>query len=428
MDNELQAIQDADRALVRVARDLKVLSAIAWPPQMAEAFLTGWRAGQPTLPEPPPVTLQFDDRLPELERLARPVSDHPMAHFVARTAHSYELAARMIGKAGTADFTALSIELYGRPDDPVTPGGLTNLAAADNLVNATDELGRAGLIDERDYCLLPSYVRDEIQRRFDAFFTDRPVAVTMDETLTAKAAAGASAIRLRTAVCFSYSDIEQLVNHEGLVHTATLINGRRQPILTCMGMSTPRTTATQEGLATFAELITNSMDLARLRRLALRIQGIDAALGGADFIEVFRLFLDSGQTETESYFSTARVFRGGDPRGSIAFTKDIVYLRGLLRTQAYFLAALESRKVQFAGYLFSGRLTWGDVLELEPYFESKLVAPARYVPPWLSSLDRLAAHLAFSSLTHHFPVHDTRLEHFHSPALRTEELADEHTS
>ena len=41
----------------------------------------------------------------------------------------------------------------------------------------------------------------------------------------------------------------------------------------------------------------------------------------------------SGCTGRTSVRSTARVFRGGDPHGRIAFTKDVVYLDGLMRAQ-----------------------------------------------------------------------------------------------
>lgn len=65
-------------------------------------------------------------------------------------------------------------------------------------------------------------------------------------------------------------------------------------------------------------------------RLALRIGAVKHAIEGADFVEVFRCFLRAGQSEEESARSTMRVFRGGDPRGKVAFIKDVVYLHGLI--------------------------------------------------------------------------------------------------
>ena len=109
--------------------------------------------------------------------------------------------------------------------------------------------------------------------------------------------------------------LRQLLEHEALVHSATKRNGRAQPLLTSLGLSAPRTTATQEGLATLAELITDTMDLVRLRRIALRIKGLDAGLSGADFLQVFDIFRQGGQPDAEAFRSAARIFRGGDVRG-----------------------------------------------------------------------------------------------------------------
>ena len=79
------------------------------------------------------------------------------------------------------------------------------------------------------------------------------------------------------------------------MHSLTALNGREQPVLGSLALSSPRTTATQEGLATFAEQITGNIDIERMKRVSLRIEAIAMALDGADFIEVFRYFLDAGQ-------------------------------------------------------------------------------------------------------------------------------------
>src|SRR6185436_6587157 len=112
-------------------------------------------------------------------------------------------------------------------------------------------------------------------------------------------------------------------------------------------LGAPRTTRTQEGLATLAELITSSIDLSRLRRIALRIKAIGMAMEGADFLEVFSYFLESGQDQLESYQSAMRVFRGGDVRGGICFTKDGVYVQGLILVNTFLRKAIQTGRVDF---------------------------------------------------------------------------------
>ena len=100
----------------------------------------------------------------------------------------------------------------------------------------------------------------------------------LDPDLIAKAAAGATRIRLRHGAEFSDYDRRQLFHHEALVHSLTALNGREQPLLPSLALSSPRATETQEGLATFAEQITGSIDIGRMKRISLRIEAVAMAL------------------------------------------------------------------------------------------------------------------------------------------------------
>ncbi len=183
---------------------------------------------------------------------------------------------------------------------------------------------------EAEYCLSAEIVQRELQEALDRFFVHHKVNVELDPNLIAKAAAGPTRIRLRSNTGFSEYDRHQLLEHEAFVHSLTALNGREQPYFKSLARNSPRITATQEGVATFAELITGAIDIERLKRISLRIVAIDKALNGADFLEVFEFFLEAGQNETDSFSSTQRVFRGVPVTGGAAFTKDTVYLHGLL--------------------------------------------------------------------------------------------------
>ena len=180
------------------------------------------------------------------------------------------------------------------------------------------------------------------------------------------------------------------------MHTLTAINGRAQPHLTTLSLGSPRTTATQEGLAVFAELITGSIDVDRLKRIALRVIAIDMALNGADFVQIFEYFLQNKLTQNESFTSTQRIFRGGDPRGKVVFTKDSVYLDGLLHAHSFFRWAMKNVKLDLAKILFAGRMTFDDAEKLAPFAASGLIARPKYLPPWLSQVPTLGGYLAFS--------------------------------
>jgi uncharacterized protein (TIGR02421 family) len=254
----------------------------------------------------------------------------------------------------------------------------------------------------------------------DAFFVDDKVQVTLDDELSSKAIAGATRIRIRKSALFTDLDFDQLYHHEALIHTATALNGRRQARLKSLGLGAPRTTRTQEGLAVFAELVTRSLDVSRLRRLALRILALKRALDGGDFIDSFKFFLEAGQDEREAYKSAQRIFRGGDVRGRIAFTKDSAYLKGVMETHVLMNVAIRDNQPQVIERLFAGRLTMSDAVTLGPYFNSGFLERPRYVPPWARDARRLAAILAYSSFMANVNLAALTLDNFVAAASRAE--------
>jgi uncharacterized protein (TIGR02421 family) len=404
---------ELDTELVRIASPIKVLAEVAWPAEHCARFLQGWRAGRPALPEIDPISVDMHRELEALEAIAAACDQgHPVGEYVRRTAVSFATAVKMLRSAGTPDFTRHSEDLYGRPSDRVLGGEMSLLQAAEGFIANTMEFERSCLIPEETICLLSSTVADALQQQVTAFFHGHQVRVVLDPTLASKAAAGATTIRLRGSTCFSPQDVPQLLVHEAFVHTLTKINGQEQPHLRSLGLGAPRTTHTQEGLALFAELISVAIDLQRLRRIALRVKAIELALQGSDFIEVFRFFLGAGQTEAESFQSTARVFRGGDVHGSVAFTKDVVYIGGLISVHTFMRKAIQRGRLDLIPWLFAGRLALRDVITLAPFMAEGVVTPPVYQPQWAQNLPSLTAFLLYSVFVNGVDLGGVELDDF----------------
>lgn len=386
-----------DARLASAVRGIRLLDTLSWPASAQETFLAAWKIGRIHLPEivyPKHDHTEVRAELDAVTAAADP--DHPLGHYLIRTADSWRIATRLLDAAGSFRVTAYSTRLYGRPVELLPGDGPTNLEAAQHFVTLADDMDQELRVIEPDAVIAAETVRDELQLAVDAFFTDHRVKVELDPALIAKAAASPTRIRVRTSTGFSEYDRNQLLVHEAFVHTLTGINGREQPQLKSMARSAPRTTATQEGLATFAELISGSMDIERMKRISLRIVAIDMAIGGADFVQVFRFFLDAGQSPEDSFASAQRVFRGAPLGGGAAFTKDTVYLHGLLSVHTFFRWCLRHRKLSVARQLFAGKLALEDVFALQPMFDSGVIAQPRYVPPWMQRANGLAGMLAFS--------------------------------
>lgn len=413
MSSNLEKIAALDKALVEAAKEIKVLSHLAWPVHLLDPFLQHWRAGAPKLPEYKPQRANFLKSKEALRTIIDKVDHaHPVEQYIAKTAESFLTAAVMLENCGEPKFTSLSAELYGKPTELVAGNDLTNLDAAEHFITSIGELMGAYSVPEADYCVLASHVAEEVRKAVDPVFKRHPVDVVIDSNLAAKAAAGAKRIRIRGLTCFTAMDIPQLIHHEAFVHSLTMINGREQPYLKSLGLGAPRTTATQEGLALFAEMITTSIDLNRIRRVALRVKAIQLALDGANFIEIFKFFIDAGQNEQESFSSTARIFRGGNVNGRHIFTKDTVYLRGLIHVHTFLRRALHDGKPGLPHLLFAGRLTLGDVLRLEPFFETGVIAPPIYQPEWLKNRQALGAFLMYTNFASKIRLSEVGLQSF----------------
>ncbi len=384
LNRELAYYVELDAKLVAAAASIKVLSSLAWPTHLYQDFIDAWNHDRPKLPAVEYPRNRLSDRCFALEEVIKAAgSGHPIGDYISATAQSYIAAAQMLEHVGTPEFSLLSQQLYGTPHE--LSGVRSNLSLADDFLKIAGTHS-APKRDGVECNLSPDQVASELGQLAIEFFRPHKVSVVVDQSITAKAAAGAERIRIRGMTTFTRAEVDQLREHELYVHSATRLNGREQPYLKSLALGAPRTVTTQEGLATYAELITTTMDTGRLSRIAMRIKAIAMALDGGDFIDVFRFFLEAGQSERESFQSTARVFRGGDVRGRHVFTKDVVYLKGLMSVHSFLVSSFGLHKFDDLEDLFLGRLALSDVPAFKEFRSAGFITGPRYVPPWARRL------------------------------------------
>ena len=386
-----------DARMLKAARQLRILGLMSWPASVQGPFLEAWNAGRKQLPQVEYPRHDFSEVRRELAAVREAAdAQHPLGAYLAESAHDWDVAARMLEALGTPAVTAHSVHLYGRPDEVLPGNGPSTRDAARHFIGIANELDHELLSPAETVPISATALQLQLQQELDDFFDGRVINVVVDPDLIAKAAAGATRIRLRGGASFTDYDRGQLLQHEAFVHSLTALNGRLQPVLRSLELPSPRTTGTQEGLATFAEQITGTLDIERMKRVSLRIEAVAMALEGADFIQVFEYFLAAGQNQTESFASAQRVFRGVPTSGGAAFTKDTVYLRGLVGVHTFFRWSLRQDRLRLCRLLFAGKMTLGDVLRFEPLFDDGTLAPARWLPQWVARANGLAGLLAFS--------------------------------
>ena len=388
---------ELDRRMTAAARGIRLLASVSWPSAVQQQFLDHWHRGRAQLPQHAYPQIDYSEQRREFDAVAAAADPaHPLGRYLVDSCRSWSLAAGLIEALGTAQVTDYSVQLYGTPEQCLPGNGPSTRDAARHFIAIADELDHELLSPAEQVAVSATALQLQLQAALDDFFDERRIVVEVDPDLIAKAAAGATRIRLRAGATYSDYDRHQLLQHEAFVHSLTALNGREQPVLTSLSLSSPRTTATQEGLAVFAEQITGSIDIERMKRISLRIEAAAMALEGADFIDVFRYFLAAGQNEVESFSSAQRIFRGVPVTGGCAFTKDTVYLRGLIAVHTFFRWALREQKLHLCRLIFAGKMTLADVQAFEPLHRDGVIVAPRWMPQWLQRANGLAGALAFS--------------------------------
>jgi uncharacterized protein (TIGR02421 family) len=395
-ERDAQRLSSAAKLLRAAEQPVRVLRSIAWPASAeAEFFAAGAQ-------RPPQVEYQPLDPALARQYLADArtllTEDTPVDDWLRRTAQDIEYGALMLAGLGTPEFYRYSKLIYGAPADPLADGKATSLGIAqsfDGILSAYTANppnfghGPGELTDEE----LAAGIEQAVQR---AFGPDAP-AIQLVDNLASRAVAGAQYIRIRRGEQFSDLDLAQLTNHEALVHIATTLNGVAQAQFPILGAGHPGTTRTQEGLAVFSEIITGSIDPSRFARLATRTLGIQMAIDGADFMQLYHFFLERHDDPQAAFDSARRVVRGGVMTGGAPFTKAATYLYGLLSVHNFLRAAVRAGRFDCLLLLFCGKLDLEDVPALAMLAEAGLLMPPRYPPPWVADPRFLIAYLGYSA-------------------------------
>lgn len=394
-DREKDRIRRIAKLLYEASRSIRILRSIDWPPEVKDAFFAK------DAKELPKVSYRPFDPMPAIEavREARRsiVAVTMIDQWLDRHTDALERSARMLASVGTSAFFEYSRQIYGEPTAPHRILPLTSLQLAEHVRDTIEQLAHIEMeIAPPEYHDAPAVARD-IERAVRAHFGEAAPKVGLVDKLSANALATAKSIRIRRDARFTDRDASQLLNHEAYIHCATSLNGRAQTDLPILAAGHPGTTRTQEGLAVFAEIISGSMELDRMQRLADRIFAIQMAIEGADFLEVYRYFLERTASPDQAFENARRVFRGGVISGGAPFTKDVVYLHGLLQVSFAIRGAFVAGRSDVLRLLFCGKLDALDIPALCELHAMGLVRPPLYLPPWISDPRYLLAHFTYST-------------------------------
>jgi uncharacterized protein (TIGR02421 family) len=391
---EKQHIKQVCDLMHQASLNIRILGHIAWPSEVRDTFFKYKESQLPVIEYP-----SFDptENINILSKASALLGNNTIDDWLGQKVAILEKSSLLLASAGTADFYQYSTQLYGKPDETLPDERTNSIGLANELINTLSSFDSIDIGAPSPACYLADGLATEMQDAVKNMFGNRAPQVEVVEELSANALASPSRIRIRKGACFTDNDIQQLIQHEAYIHVATSLNGLDQENLKILSFAHPGTTKTQEGLAVFAEVITGTMDISRMSRLANRVIAIQMAIDGADFIQVYRYFIDITDSKEQAFENARRVFRGGTLTGGAPFTKDIVYLDGLLRVHSFLQALVVNGRADCLRLLFCGKLDIEDIPILGWMTASGICKPATFLPPWAKDMRFLLSFLAYNS-------------------------------
>jgi uncharacterized protein (TIGR02421 family) len=392
--------------LVAIQRPIMILDAIKWPRDLQQQFMQNGARELPAIDATyyEKQRLGFDpavkqDELKTLRRLiVKNLGKHDaLGNILRHTVDQYLIVIDMLQQRGKPGFLPLSQKLYGSARDHLRGDRKSIIELGERLCHIFSLPAAAHLARPYPKKLSAQEAVTTLQKKLGGYFNDSGFNVILSDGIVSDASAGGDSIKINSNAWFSELDLKVLEVHEGWVHVGSTLNGRRQPWATWLSVGSPRITATQEGLAIILETLTFSSFPNRARRVSDRVVAIDMAERGADFIQVYRHFVDNGLSEHDSYIIAQRTFRGGDVKGSACFTKDLSYVKGFVETVNFIRSAILSGVPELLPMLFVGKVTLDDLPSLYEHTLEGLIEPPTYLPPMFRDLNGLYTWFGFSS-------------------------------
>ena len=411
---ELPIIQELSKRVVDAQRQIRILDAIKWDDSIRQDFFKHKGKKLPAVDtayyEKKGLPFNAVDKQEEFRLILRDAQNQlgqysTLTRLLKRQCDEYSRAAHMLGVRGTPAFSEIAMELYGSPHDVFYAGGPRMCEMGTLLFGVLSDLNVQLQSDADLKRHTPQQAQEILQDRLSHFFDKHPgkVTVMVSDDMIADAAAGADTIKLSQQAMFSDRDLRYLEVHEGWVHVGTTLNGAMQPYCFFLSKGSPSSSVIQEGLAVITEIVTFSSYPGRMLKLTNRVIALDMVRAGANFLDIYRYFIECGLTEDDSYNQSVRIFRGSIPTGG-PFTKDLSYAKGLVLIYNYIRFAISQGHVDSIPLLFTGKLVLDDLPLLGELKERGILSNPVYLPPPFRDLAALSAWMSFSLYLNQFDL------------------------
>jgi uncharacterized protein (TIGR02421 family) len=247
------------------------------------------------------------------------VEDPTLAHVVREAQDELERQILMLSDIGTSRFLFGSLQVFGGVTPPLLAMAQKILARSTKKDRPEEMVGAIAILQS---------ARREIRfYRRQASGVDFQAEIRDDIYSGLLVTGGRLLIGRQTLL--PAKRVHALLQHEIGTHLLTYYNGQSQS-LQLLKVGLAGYDALQEGFAVLSEYLVGGLSLARMRTLAARVVAVAQMIDGATFTENYRLLVEEHGIDRRAAFTIVlRVYRGG------GFTKDAVYLRGLVEILDY---------------------------------------------------------------------------------------------
>jgi uncharacterized protein (TIGR02421 family) len=359
-DMSIKTLLDIDENIDKLVREIELLSYVN-PVNIKEARERFFRSKYLTDPEFEYPQIDFDRfRLhrdlftQQLER----IEDEEIRQLYEDIIYNYSGLIQCIETIGSGKkFYYNCLHCFGTPTE-------TDVENAKFILHFQGE-------DPSEERFVPKYSSRETEPFFQAFSKqyDFTYRFKHSNTITASAMVlnNTRTLVLNENYLFSDHELNVLNNHEIGVHMVTTMNGLEHP-LKIFSHGFPNYEETQEGLAVFAEYMSNNLTVTRLKELAYRVIAVDSLAKGYDFSKTFRLLHNQFDLEREqAFYISLRVHRGG------GFTKDYLYLTGLKKIYDRY------RQGEELGLLLTGKVSLEYIDQIRSLIKKGLAVPPKFL-------------------------------------------------
>ena len=401
-----QDVRYLSDAIVQAQSHIRVLDAIKWNSQIKDEFFAKKCKELPNVTKEYYQPISKDDWAKQRQAfhlIKRDISKklgqfNIVGQIMSRICTEYTRVLNMLAARGTPEFTLMSQELYGSSEDVFHAGDPTLGHLGMLMADSLSQIKQSEILQEEPRTIDSTTAIQILQEELNSFFTNEKqrVRVIPSDGILADAAAGADYIKIRADAVFNMRDLKLLAVHEGWVHIGTTLNGKNQPYCTFLSKGPPTSTITQEGLAILMEVISLVSYPARLKKLAMRIQAVELAENGADFLDIFEFFRVQGYDSDSCYNHSSRVFRGSLPNLG-PFTKDLSYCKGFVTVYNFMQLAVRKGMLDRIQLLFCGKTNLEDIRDIAQLVDEGLVVMPEYLPPQIKDLNAISAWMCFAN-------------------------------